>query len=126
MARISLDDRDPDMKATIYTDFGGSEVLPVLDVDFRDATLGIERDRLMNKSINMRDRNEEMVSYETPYERERRERELKLYNEYVTLTGDEGNSKTMVMKSLIKKYGYHAISTGYRIINRINKERQKG
>ncbi|MDD7274208.1 hypothetical protein [Porphyromonas somerae] len=42
VARISLDDRDPDMKATIYADFGGSEVLPVLDIDFRDATLGIE------------------------------------------------------------------------------------
>ena len=79
----------------------------------------------MNKSINMRDRNEEMVSYETPYEKERREREHKLYNEYVTLTADEGNAKTMVMKSLIKKYGYHSISTGYRIINKINKERQK-
>lgn len=74
----------------------------------------------------MRDRNEEMVSYETPYEKERREREHKLYNEYVTLTADEGNSKTMVMKSLIKKYGYHSTSTGYRIINKINKEKQKG
>lgn len=80
----------------------------------------------MNKSINMRDRSEEMASYKTPYEKERRERELKLYNDYVTLTADEGNSKTMVMKSLIKKYGYHSISTGYRIINKINKERQKG
>lgn len=67
-----------------------------------------------------------MASYKTPYEKERRERELKLYNDYVTLTADEGNSKTMVMKSLIKKYGYHSISTGYRIINKINKERQKG
>lgn len=84
-----------------------------------------KRDRVMNKSINMRDRNEEMVSYETPYEKERRERELKLYNEYVTLTANEGNSKTMVMKSLTKKYGYHSISTGYRIINKINKEKQK-
>ena len=74
----------------------------------------------------MRDRSEEMASYKTPYEKERRERELKLYNDYVTLTADEGNSKTMVMKSLIKKYGYHSISTGYRIINKINKERQKG
>ena len=79
----------------------------------------------MNKSINMRDRNKGMVSYETPYEKERRERELKLYNEYVALTADEGNSRTMVMKSLIKKYGYHSISTGYRIINKINKEKQK-
>lgn len=79
----------------------------------------------MNKSINMRNRSEEMASYKTPYEKERRERELKLYNEYVALTTDEGNSKTMVMKSLIKKYGYHSISTGYRIINKINKEKQK-
>ena len=59
----------------------------------------------MNKSINMRNRNEEIMSYKTPYEKERRERELKLYNEYVALTADEGNSKTMVMKSLIKKHG---------------------
>nr|WP_311521387.1 hypothetical protein [uncultured Porphyromonas sp.] len=32
--------RDPDTKATIYVDFGGNEVSPVLDVDSRDGHLG--------------------------------------------------------------------------------------
>lgn len=41
VAPISLDDRDPDMKATIYADFGGSEVLPVLDVDLEMRLLGL-------------------------------------------------------------------------------------
>ena len=41
VTRISLDDRGPDMKATIYADFGGSEVLPVLDVDLEMRLLGL-------------------------------------------------------------------------------------
>lgn len=58
----------------------------------------------------------------TPYEKELRERERGFYEEYVALTKDGENSKTMVMKSLMKKYGYHSISSAYRIIRKMEAE----
>lgn len=79
-------------------------------------------DVIINKYTKMGSKYKRSGGFMTPYEKELRERERGFYKEYVALTKDGENSKMMVMKSLMKKYGYHSTSSAYRIIRKMEAE----
>lgn len=62
--------------------------------------------------------------FKTPCQEEREARDLAIYNEYNELMSVKGQSKTLVMEHLMKKYGVHSIGTIY-VIRRRVEERLK-
>ncbi|WP_320980005.1 hypothetical protein [Bacteroides sp.] len=62
--------------------------------------------------------------FKTPFQEEREARDLAIYNEYNELMSVKGQSKTLVMEHLMKKYGVHSIGTIY-VIRRRVEERLK-
>ena len=46
-------------------------------------------------------------------------RDLAVYNEFKTCAAIEGQSKTQIVKYLMKKYGFHSNATVYAIIQRV-------
>lgn len=79
-------------------------------------------DVIIDKYTKMGSKCKRSGGFMTPYEKELRERERGFYEEYIALTKDGENSKMMVMKSLMKKYGYHSTSSAYRIIRKMEAE----
>ncbi len=62
-----------------------------------------------------------MAEYKTTFRKEKEERDMKFYLEYVELTSNPDNNKTVVLDALMQKYGVHGISTCYVIIRRVEK-----
>ena len=63
--------------------------------------------------------------FKTQCQLERETRDLAIYNEYNELTSLEGQSKTLVMEHLMKKYNIHSIGTIYTIRSRVEKRLKK-
>lgn len=57
--------------------------------------------------------------FKTQCQKEREARDLAIYNEYNDLMSVEGQSKTVVTKHLMNKYGVHSIGTIYVIRRRV-------
>lgn len=65
------------------------------------------------------------TAMKTPYQIEREQRDLAIYNEYNELMAIEGQSKTRVNEHLMKKYGLHSTGTIYVIRQRVEKQLKK-
>lgn len=63
--------------------------------------------------------------FKTDCQKEREERDMAIYNEYNELMSVEGQSKTLVVAHLMKKYNVHSQGTIY-VIRRRVEERLKG
>lgn len=66
--------------------------------------------------------------FKTPCQEEREARDLAIYNEYIEMTSVDGQSKTLVIEHLMKKYGIHSQATVYVIRRRVEErlKNQKG
>lgn len=67
----------------------------------------------------------ETMIFKTPCQEEREARDLAIYNEYNELMSVKGQSKTLVMEHLMKKYGVHSIGTIYVIRRRVDARLKK-
>jgi len=61
----------------------------------------------------------------TEVQRKRTLRDAQLYKEYLVLTAEPENSKTVIMGILMKKYHIASTSTFYSIINRMKGGQQQ-
>lgn len=57
--------------------------------------------------------------FKTECQKEREKRDLAIYNEYNEMTSVDGQSKTLVVQHLMKKYGVHSQGTIYVIRRRV-------
>lgn len=55
----------------------------------------------------------------TPWQEEKEQRDLAVYNDWVELTSVEGQSKTEVTNFLMNKYGYHSSGSIYVVRKRV-------
>lgn len=62
--------------------------------------------------------------FKTECQVEREKRDLAIYNEYNELVSVEGQSRTLVVEHLMKKYNIHSAGTVYVIRNRVEKRLQ--
>lgn len=67
----------------------------------------------------------EVKIFKTECRKEREKRDFAIYNEFKELTSVKGQSKVLVTKYLMKKYGVHSISTIYVIRNKFEKGNKK-
>lgn len=67
----------------------------------------------------------EVTVFKTQCQAEREARDLAIYNEYNELMSVNGQSKTLVMEHLMKKYGIHSIGTIYVIRRRVEERLKK-
>lgn len=67
----------------------------------------------------------EVTVFKTQCQEEREARDLAIYNEYNELMSVKGQSKTLVMEHLMKKYGIHSIGTIYVIRRRVEERLKK-
>lgn len=67
----------------------------------------------------------EATVFKTQCQAEREARDLAIYNEYNELMSVKGQSKTLVMEHLMKKYGIHSIGTIYVIRRRVEERLKK-
>lgn len=63
--------------------------------------------------------------FKTPYQEEREARDLAIYKEYNALMSANGQSKTIVVKHLMRKHNIHSSGTIYNILHRVT-ERLNG
>lgn len=61
----------------------------------------------------------------TPYQREKEEKEEKIYNDYIFLSSQPEAMKTAVYQKLMAKHKIHARSTIWAIIRRVEKRKTK-
>lgn len=68
----------------------------------------------------------EQLIFKTELQLERQQRDLDIFNEYNSLMKIEGQSKTLVIEHLMKKYNIHSAGTIYvirkRVENKLNEE----
>ena len=57
--------------------------------------------------------------FKTECQKEREKRDLAIYNEYNEMMSVDGQSKTLVVQHLMKKYGVHSQGTIYVIRRRV-------
>ena len=60
---------------------------------------------------------------ETKYQRERKEREGRIYDEYYTLIADPNNTRMGVMEYMLDKHGIVSPSTIYAMLRRVEARR---
>ncbi len=67
--------------------------------------------------------------FKTECQTEREKRDLAIYNEYQELVSVEGQSRTLVVEHLMKKYNTHSAGTVYvirrRVEERLKREEEK-
>lgn len=61
------------------------------------------------------------VTFKTPFQQEKEQRELAIYTEYQELVADPNKSKVAIAQYLCKKYHLATISTIYSIRKRVEK-----
>lgn len=62
---------------------------------------------------------DEVKIFKTECQKEREKRDLAIYNEYNEMMSVDGQSKTLVVQHLMKKYGVHSQGTIYVIRRRV-------
>lgn len=64
--------------------------------------------------------------FKTAFQLERERKHLAIYTDYKQLMRTKGQSKTVVHKHLMEKYGIHSPSTIYVILKKFESRAQKG
>lgn len=62
-----------------------------------------------------------MKKYRTAYRQEKERRDMRVYNDYRSRIRDKSNNKSVVIASLMAKYGIHSTSTIYAIFRRVER-----
>ncbi len=68
---------------------------------------------------------ERPIIFKTECQAEREKRDMAIYEEYNYLMSVDGQSKTLVIEHLMKKYGVHSVGTIYTIRKRVEEKLQR-
>ena len=66
------------------------------------------------------------MTFQTEFQREKEQRDMQIYQEFVTLTAEPGAAVSKVQEFLMKKYGIHSSSTLWSIRKRVEAKLRKG
>lgn len=65
------------------------------------------------------------MTFQTEFQREKEQRDMKIYQEFITLTAEPGAAVSKVQEFLMKKYGIHSSSTLWAIRKRVEAKLRK-
>lgn len=66
------------------------------------------------------------MTFKTDFQQEKEQRDMQIYQEFITLTSEPGTAVTKVQEFLMKKYGIHSSSTLWAIRKRVEAKLRKG